>query len=187
MGLAMLELWEETERSQQRPLGELNTENNPLDLGEGVGELVDVDGDELVGVLDPVVQISQSVEGRVLEVHLVHLLREASAVCDGCRGRKGSAQSDGGSNEVRLTQLALHVGEHRVGVRCWYSDRLTNRKTSAFGAPLLDPRRRLPSTGRSSTGILSAWPAQAPRQSDRPGKRRKAREGCEGRGRGNGS
>lgn len=59
--------------------------DNPLDLGEGVGELVDVDGDELVGVLDPIIEVTESVEGSVLEVHLVHLLGQASAVGDGCR------------------------------------------------------------------------------------------------------
>ena len=56
-----------------------------LDFGERVAELLDVDDDELVGVLDAVVEVAERVERRAFEVVLVHLLGEPSSVSDRCR------------------------------------------------------------------------------------------------------
>ena len=85
--------------------------NVRVDLGQRVGEAVDVDDDHLIGVLDAVVEVAERVEGHVGQVLVVDVLRQARA--------------------VRHRELVLQIREHRVGV-CGF--RLVDRGVDAHVA-----------------------------------------------------
>lgn len=51
-----------------------------VQLGKAVGELGDIDGDELIGVLDAVVECRDAVKGQLRQVLVVDVLRQSCPV-----------------------------------------------------------------------------------------------------------
>jgi len=51
-----------------------------VQLGKAVGELGDIDGDELIGVLDAVIERRDAVKGQLRQVLVMDVLRQARPV-----------------------------------------------------------------------------------------------------------